>query len=263
MTSSLTQPSTLTFNSTRFLPLDLTQSVYGLYPQTQPPAPPCSGFTPFPSALFYKELQEAHEASLKLNSLPLCVNLPSEMEPLNLINHSQSVITKTTNGVIENGNGFPIKTSAVRVIRSDQSASVVTSSTSDTDSTTGSNSVSETPDRSSTQSKVIVTNPDKRRKEIVRDDAYWERRRKNNDAAKRSRDSRRKKEDEIAVRAAILEQENLRLRFEVERLRTEIDRHRMVALKTSPFNAATNLAAAIAAANASATLARDSLIRPT
>ncbi|CAD5231841.1 unnamed protein product [Bursaphelenchus xylophilus] len=73
---------------------------------------------------------------------------------------------------------------------------------------------------------------EKRKKELIRDQAYWERRRKNNDAAKRSRDSRRKKEDEVAVRAALLEQENLRLRFEVERLKTEIERHRVVALNS-------------------------------
>ena len=54
-----------------------------------------------------------------------------------------------------------------------------------------------------------------------KDDAYWERRRRNNDAAKRSRDARRQKEDEIAVRAAFLEQENVRLRIEVASLRTE------------------------------------------
>ncbi|XP_074594507.1 transcription factor ces-2-like [Brevipalpus obovatus] len=46
----------------------------------------------------------------------------------------------------------------------------------------------------------------------VKDAAYWERRRKNNEAAKRSRDARRKKENEIAVRAAFLESENVRLR---------------------------------------------------
>ena len=83
----------------------------------------------------------------------------------------------------------------------------------------------------------------KPKKLLVRDEAYWERRRKNNDAAKRSRDSRRKKvvrlssllnlplfrpnsalsqEDEVAVRAVVLEQENLQLRFEVERLRFSI-----------------------------------------
>ena len=54
-----------------------------------------------------------------------------------------------------------------------------------------------------------------------KDQAYWERRRKNNDAAKRSRDARRAKEDEIAIRAAFLEQENLKLRVEVAALKNE------------------------------------------
>lgn len=54
-----------------------------------------------------------------------------------------------------------------------------------------------------------------------KDAAYWERRRKNNEAAKRSRDARRAKEDEIAIRAAFLEQENIKLRYEVAALRTE------------------------------------------
>lgn len=54
-----------------------------------------------------------------------------------------------------------------------------------------------------------------------KDAAYWERRRKNNEAAKRSRDARRAKEDEIAIRAAFLEQENLRLKYEVVALRQE------------------------------------------
>ena len=54
-----------------------------------------------------------------------------------------------------------------------------------------------------------------------KDEAYWERRRKNNEAAKRSRDSRRAKEDEIAIRAAFLEQENLKLRVEVAALKNE------------------------------------------
>ena len=49
-----------------------------------------------------------------------------------------------------------------------------------------------------------------------------ERRKKNNEAAKRSRDSRRAKEDEIAIRAAFLEQENLQLKWEAARLKTEI-----------------------------------------
>ncbi|ELT95774.1 hypothetical protein CAPTEDRAFT_223236 [Capitella teleta] len=54
-----------------------------------------------------------------------------------------------------------------------------------------------------------------------RDDAYWERRRKNNEAAKRSRDARRAKEEEIALRAAFLEQENLKLRAQVAILKNE------------------------------------------
>ncbi|XP_033127932.1 transcription factor VBP-like [Anneissia japonica] len=57
-----------------------------------------------------------------------------------------------------------------------------------------------------------------------KDDMYWERRRKNNDAAKRSRDTRRAKEEEIAIRAMCLEQENWKLRTEVCCLKTEIAR---------------------------------------
>lgn len=54
-----------------------------------------------------------------------------------------------------------------------------------------------------------------------KDASYWEKRRKNNEAAKRSRDARRAKEDEIAIRAAFLEQENLKLKYEVVTLRNE------------------------------------------
>ncbi|KRZ94512.1 Hepatic leukemia factor, partial [Trichinella sp. T8] len=59
---------------------------------------------------------------------------------------------------------------------------------------------------------------------------YWERRRKNNEAAKRSRDARRAKEDEIAVRAALLEQENMRLRIEVAALKAETEKLREMLL---------------------------------
>jgi hypothetical protein len=60
----------------------------------------------------------------------------------------------------------------------------------------------------------------------LKDTAYWERRRKNNEAAKRSRDARRAKEDEIAIRAAFLEQENLKLRVEVAALKNETSKLR-------------------------------------
>jgi hypothetical protein len=57
-----------------------------------------------------------------------------------------------------------------------------------------------------------------------KDDAYWERRRKNNEAAKRSRDLRRQKEDEIAVKATVLEQENLKLKAQVTILKAELSK---------------------------------------
>lgn len=49
-----------------------------------------------------------------------------------------------------------------------------------------------------------------------KDPAYFERRKKNNAAAKKSRDRRRIKEDELAIRAAFLERENLQLRSELK-----------------------------------------------
>lgn len=52
-------------------------------------------------------------------------------------------------------------------------------------------------------------------KRPVKDTAYFERRRKNNAAAKKSRDRRRIKEDEIAIRAAFLERENMELKIEL------------------------------------------------
>jgi hypothetical protein len=64
--------------------------------------------------------------------------------------------------------------------------------------------------------KKMKSMPDDRR-----DNSYWERRRKNNEAAKRSRDSRRQKEEHIAMKAAYLEQENLKLRAQVALLKNE------------------------------------------
>lgn len=55
-----------------------------------------------------------------------------------------------------------------------------------------------------------------------KDDAYFERRRKNNAAAKKSRDRRRIKEDEIAIRAAFLERENIELKFELAGVRKQL-----------------------------------------
>lgn len=57
----------------------------------------------------------------------------------------------------------------------------------------------------------------------IRDNAYYERRRKNNAAAKKSRDRRRIKEDEIAIRAAYLERENLELKFELAAAKRQLE----------------------------------------
>ncbi|XP_053631232.2 uncharacterized protein [Cherax quadricarinatus] len=79
------------------------------------------------------------------------------------------------------------------------------------------------------QSSCFSTNTKRKNKQngdYIKDEAYWERRRKNNEAAKRSRDARRAKEDEIAIRAAFLEQENLKLRVEVASLKSETSKLR-------------------------------------
>merc|ERR1719322_1831550 len=57
-----------------------------------------------------------------------------------------------------------------------------------------------------------------------KDVKYWNRRKKNNVAAKRSREARRIKENQIALRASYLEQENLSLKAEITDLRRELGR---------------------------------------
>lgn len=65
----------------------------------------------------------------------------------------------------------------------------------------------------------------KRKKQFVPDDMknnkYWAKRTKNNEAAKRSREARRLKENQIAMRARFLEEENNGLRSEVNDLKKE------------------------------------------
>lgn len=57
--------------------------------------------------------------------------------------------------------------------------------------------------------------------DLSKDDRYWQRRKKNNIAAKRSREARRVKENQIAMRAAFLEQQNDDLTEEMEKVRQE------------------------------------------
>ena len=56
----------------------------------------------------------------------------------------------------------------------------------------------------------------KRKKQFVpeelKNNKYWAKRSKNNEAAKRSREARRLKENQIAMRARFLEEENLSLK---------------------------------------------------
>nr|XP_022334419.1 protein giant-like [Crassostrea virginica]XP_022334420.1 protein giant-like [Crassostrea virginica]XP_022334421.1 protein giant-like [Crassostrea virginica] len=103
--------------------------------------------------------------------------------------------------------------------------------------TTSSFNRAPTPSIPSTSSGQTTTNSSSRRRartfpDDQKDEAYWERRRKNNEAAKRSRDARRAKEDEIAIRAALLEQENLKLRVEVAALKTETAKLRCMLYNT-------------------------------
>ncbi|CAL1675778.1 unnamed protein product [Lasius platythorax] len=51
-----------------------------------------------------------------------------------------------------------------------------------------------------------------------KDAAYWERRKKNNEAAKRSRDARRAKEDDLAIWATFLQQENTQLKNQLTKM---------------------------------------------
>lgn len=63
----------------------------------------------------------------------------------------------------------------------------------------------------------------------TKDSAYYERRKKNNAAAKKSRDRRRIKEDEIAIRAAFLERENIELKFELAAAQKQLALYGVVA----------------------------------
>ena len=54
-----------------------------------------------------------------------------------------------------------------------------------------------------------------------KDEKYWEKRCKNNVAARRSREARRLKENQIALRAAYLEKQNMHLRVTLKSLNIE------------------------------------------
>ncbi|XP_018560842.1 D site-binding protein-like [Anoplophora glabripennis] len=56
------------------------------------------------------------------------------------------------------------------------------------------------------------------------DPSYLERRKKNNEAAKKSREARKAREDEITIRCAFLEQENIRLKANLASVEMDVER---------------------------------------
>lgn len=80
-----------------------------------------------------------------------------------------------------------------------------------------------------------TSNANMRRKTIsnehINDPAYWEKRKKNNEAAKKSRDARKSREDEMAIRCAFLEQENLKLKFKVSTVHSDVQNLQKVVYK--------------------------------
>lgn len=80
----------------------------------------------------------------------------------------------------------------------------------------------------------------------LKDSAYYERRKKNNAAAKKSRDRRRIKEDEIAIRATFLENENRECQAELVSNRNQmaelkLNYNAMIAKLTSELESARNM----------------------
>ena len=85
----------------------------------------------------------------------------------------------------------------------------------------------------------------KRKKQFVPDELknnkYWAKRYKNNEAAKRSREARRLKENQIAMRARFLEEENNALKGEVDVLKKEnSDLKQMMVALEEKFNKFSN-----------------------
>lgn len=80
----------------------------------------------------------------------------------------------------------------------------------------------ESSDNDSNAPEVSLGKPEITPNGIVKDSAYFERRRKNNAAAKKSRDRRRHKEDEIALRNAYLERQNIQLLVQIDTLKAQL-----------------------------------------
>ncbi|KAK7488613.1 hypothetical protein BaRGS_00020066 [Batillaria attramentaria] len=174
--------------------------------------PPIRPFKMYPmdSLSMYNPLMAGAVGSIGTGGLGASVGLPSLYEP------PSATATPTFNSFALT----PLTSHLLQRKRRqegrdrDRETSSKSPSTSSTPSTAAAGA--DDSDDSDPAKKALKLVPDEKK-----DEAYWERRRKNNEAAKRSRDARRQKEEEIAMRAAFLEQENLKLRAQVAILKNE------------------------------------------
>jgi bZIP factor len=151
-----------------------------------------------------QEQQQKASGGLPSGGVPLDKSPPLQRDAYTKLPSSPTNVSSTSSS---NGGSIPTSPAGSMVPASSPSSNSTVSTTTGGGTTGGS---------SGNKRKRTSSLPDEQK-----DQAYWERRRKNNDAAKRSRDARRAKEDEIAIRAAFLEQENLKLRVEVASLKNE------------------------------------------
>ncbi|PIO61535.1 basic region leucine zipper [Teladorsagia circumcincta] len=63
----------------------------------------------------------------------------------------------------------------------------------------------------------------------LKDEAYYERRKRNNESARRSREARRQKEDINFRKLELVQQDNLRLKAELQRVLMELERLKYMA----------------------------------
>ncbi|KAK6058885.1 basic region leucine zipper [Cooperia oncophora] len=78
-----------------------------------------------------------------------------------------------------------------------------------------------------------TSNPTKKKPNPVppelKDEAYFERRKRNNESARRSREARRQKEDVNFRKLELVQQDNIRLKAELQRVLMELERLKYVA----------------------------------
>lgn len=161
---------------------------------------------------------------------PTPVSLHSLYDPASPVNFPSFPLTPLTSHLLQRKRRSENRDNSSSASTASASSTTINSSNSTCGNGNGSSLSGTGSSRVSTSSPVSSkedsngSDGEKRAKtsiDVKKDEAYWDRRRKNNEAAKRSRDARRQKEEEIAMRAAFLEQENLKLRAQVAILKNE------------------------------------------